>query len=136
MASVPARDGCVVDSEPLAGLLSGFVEHWNRTRSPDAGRFTKSATTKRTEVTQVRVLEYLANETGVAEGTIEKLLHRDRTTGKLSPRTRSTELRIADPLVAAIGCPEAFHDGTLVIRENELAKKEERAACCRGSLGH
>lgn len=137
MSTVPARDGCVVDSEPLAGLLNGFVQEWNRTRSADAGRYKttpRMAGRHRSEVAQVRVLEYLATETGLSEGTIEKLLHRDSTTGRLSPRTRSTELRIADPLVTVIGCPEVFHDGTLQIRENPQAAPEDRAACCRGSL--
>lgn len=137
MATAPARDGCVVDSAPLAGLLNGFVQEWNRTRSADAGRYKttpRHAGRHRSEVAQVRVLEYLATETGLSEGTIEKLLHRDSRTGMLSPRTRSTELRIADPLVTVIGCPEAFHDGTLTIRENRQAKAEDRAACCRGSL--
>lgn len=133
MTSVPARDGCVVDSGPLAGLLSGFVDDWNRTRSADAGRFSKSLT-KRTEVSKVRALAYLSDETGVPEGTIEKLLHRDRRTGELAPRTRTTELRIADPIVAAIGCIHAFHDGTLDIKPNPQASPADRASCCGGSL--
>lgn len=125
-----SRDGCVVATEPLADLLSGFAVRWRTHRPATAGRFAPRQ--QRTEVPFLGPVDWLAAETrrndpagrGVSPGTIERII------GK---RSRVTELRTADALVSAIGCPEAFHDGTLEIAPNPSASPRERAACCSGS---
>lgn len=58
---------------------------------------------------------------GIPEATIE---------GVIGRRHRTTELRIADALVAAIDAPQAWHDGTLKVRPNPRATPERRASCC------
>lgn len=63
------------------------------------------------------------------EGVPPRAIHK-----VLRKQYRTTELRIADPLVAAIEHTEAFHNGTLTIRANPKAAPEDRAACCSGSL--
>lgn len=126
-----ARDGCVVRTEPLADLLTGFVSRWRVHRPATAGQFT--STERGSAVSAVGPVAWLEQETrqhdpdrrGVPAGTIERIM------GRRSP---TTELRTADALVSAIGCPEAFHDGTLEIRPNPCATPRERAACCGGSL--
>jgi hypothetical protein len=116
------RDGCVVDAGDLAVLLRGFVARWNVERSVTVGRF--AGRDRRTDVSPVGALKWLSAETGLAEGTIENIVR---------GRNHSTELRIADALVVAIGRPYAFHDGTLTIRPNPSAPAAARAACCSGS---
>lgn len=102
-----ARDGCVVETESLSALLAGG----SRSRSTAW----LAEATRRQDPLGV----------GIPEATIENVV---------SARFRTTELRIADALVAAIGRPEAFHDGTLEVRPNPTASREARAACCGGSL--
>jgi hypothetical protein len=117
--TVAARDGCVVDSAPLSSILGDFVEEWKRTRPADT-RFSRN------EIPVVSPIEYLSLETGIPERTIKNVV---------KGAYRTTELRIADALVAAIGRPEVFHDGTLSPFENPLADKETKARgeCCGGS---
>lgn len=124
-----SRDGCVVDSQPLAGILIPFIDEWVRERPSTGGRFERGA---RTEVESVTATGWLSQETGISERTIQNLTRRDES-GSPAPQAKTTELRIADPLVAAVGRPEVFYDGTLEIRENPLAKKNVRAACCSSS---
>lgn len=127
-----ARDGCVVPTEPLAAILGGFVTRWNRDRPSIGGKFTSAE--RRTEVTHVGAVAWIAEETrrndpeggvGIPQNTIENIV---------AGRYRTTELRVADAIVTAIGCPEVFHDGTLEIKPNPSASREARAACCGGSL--
>jgi hypothetical protein len=124
-----ARDGCVVETGPLAELLRGFVDSWGLTRPSTAGRFT--AASRRTEVSPVGAVTWLAAETrrqdpagrGIPEGTIQNIVR---------GRHRLTELRTADALVTALERPEVFHDGTLRIRPNPSAPAALRASCCGG----
>lgn len=118
-------------TEPLAEMLDGFVNRWRSTRPSTAGRF--AARQQRTEVAFVSPIDWLAEESrrhdpdgrGVSPGTIERIRGR---------RSRTTGLRAADALVAALGCPEVFHDGTLEIRPNPCASPSEQAACCGGAV--
>lgn len=126
--TVRARDGCVVDSAPLAGLLLPFIDRWTQSRPATAGRF---ATGGNREQQPVTATGWLSAETGVSERTIQNIVKRDKDTGESKPLARTTELRIADALVAAVGRPEAFYDGTLEVRENPLADAQSRAACCK-----
>lgn len=98
-------------------MLRGFVDRWQVERPQSGG-----AGVRQTETTVAHVgpLKWLAAETGIPERTI---------TNVVRGRGRTTELRIADALVMALGHPEAFHDGTLEIRASSRAK----APCC-GSL--
>lgn len=125
---VAERDGCVVPTEPLAGLLGGFVTDWRRGREETRGRFARSTDALRTEVPAIRAIEWLAVETGIPEETINSVLR---------ARRKTTELRIADALMMAIGRPDVFVDGdppTLPIMANRLASSRARAECCGGSL--
>lgn len=125
------RDGCVVDSEPLARVVTGFVSDWKRGRPSVGGQFGASQV-RRVDVESTSALDWLSEATGIPRGTIENLTVRGRD-GKLG-RSRTTELRIADPIVAALGRPELFHDGTLEVKPNPHAKAKYRKACCGGSL--
>lgn len=99
-----ARDGCAVSTGPLSVFLHGYVGDDERA----VGR--------------------LARETGLHKNQVGKLL------GRARPTSRYTELRVADRLLAAIGHPEALHDGTLMIEPNPIASAAARANCCSGSL--
>lgn len=128
-----SRDSCVVDTAPLAQLLQGFITTWNVSRpavarggTSNGGRFTPRAERPVEEVGMVSAVSWLAAETGVPESTIEKVAR---------GRSKTTELRIADPLVQALDRPQAYHDGTLTIRPNPLAPRTVRARCCGGSGG-
>lgn len=123
-----SRDGCVVETEPLAHLLRGFVTSWNRRHEPTAGRFSDR---RSVAVRQVTAVEYLEQETirhrqPVPRATIQNIV---------AARYRTTELRVADALVTAIECPQAWYDGTLVVRPNPAAPKAVRASCCGGFNG-
>lgn len=107
--TVAARDGCVVDGEPVAGMLNLFVDRWERTRPKSTGHRSGRPAD---EVTNVRALEWLSENSGVSEWTIKKVMTGDRET---------VDLGVADALVAAVGRPEAFYDGTLHV------------SCCGGS---
>jgi hypothetical protein len=133
----------VVPSEPLAHLLHGFVEDWKRQRPTTSGQF--AAGNRRTQEREtLSAVEYLALETrrtaqrhdpaaqGVLPSTIENLLARDPA-GRPRPRSRVTELRVADALVAAVGRTEAMYDGTLPVQPNPNASRAAQA-CCSGSL--
>jgi hypothetical protein len=122
-STVAARDGCVVSGASLSGLLSGFVTRWERSRNGDG------SVNYASEIPTVSAIEWLAGETGIPERTIKNVVN---------GAYHTTELRIADALVAAVGCPEAFYDGTLEVSPNPLADRKARAACrtcCGGSTG-
>lgn len=104
--TVAARDGCVVDSDPLAAILSGFVGSWERTRPKSEGH-------QRRAVRPVGAIEWLVSESGVSEYRIQKVLDGSEA---------QVDLGVADALVAAVGCPEVFYDGTLEVK-----------GCCGGS---
>jgi hypothetical protein len=115
------RDGCVVATEPLAALVTAFVEAWRVNRPSTGGRFGDA---DRVEVPTLGAIAWLANESGVKPDTIQNVASR---------RYRTTELRVADAIVSALGCPQVFHDGTLTIRPNPSAPRAARMACCGGS---
>lgn len=100
--TVPARDGCVVESAPLSLVLNGFVDVWQRTRPNDGYRG------KKVDVSTVKAVEWLSAASGVSERAIRDLMKLKRPT---------TDLVVADALIAAIGCPQVFYDGTLEVRE-------------------
>lgn len=122
-----ARDGCVVPTEPLAHMVVGFVSQWKDQHPSTSGRFARGG---RRQTRSVGPLEWLSTETGVPRRTIANLTARNKN-GRLG-RNDTTELRIADALVSAIGHPEAFHDGTLplmVNRNADLGAKDECRRC-------
>jgi hypothetical protein len=112
-----ARDGCVVETAPLAEIMHRFVDNWNRERPSEGGQ----------KDGPISAIEWLAKETGVPSSTLENIARRP-------PRNQTTELRIADPIVQALGYPFAFHDGTLTVRPNPQAPRSARMSCCGGSL--
>lgn len=130
--TVAARDGCVVDAIPLAGILIPFMDSWARERPSTGGRF-EAGREHRTAVETITATAWLAAETGVSERAIENITRRDPETREPSPRVETVELRDADPLVAAIGRTDVFWDGTLEVKPNPKASKKARAACCGGA---
>lgn len=131
-----ARDGCVVPTEPLAHALGGFMRERNRLVGSGTGRFGHRAAPAKQEapVPLVGAYEWLEAETrlhdpdgrGVSRKTIKRIV---------GGQTTITDYRIADMLVAAIGRPELFHDGTLEVFENPHASRDSpRDICCGRQL--
>lgn len=118
--TVPARDSCAVAAEPLQTVLGDFVDAWTKQRPNDGGRF---AGGKRTEIRNLRAVEWLATESGVPERTIKSIVRGGGTTA-------SVELRVADALMRAVGHPELLRDGSLTIFPNPRAPRLHRARCC------
>lgn len=116
------RDGCAVDAYAVAALLQTFVRDWNRERPPTEGKFEGRAA--RDRIDAVRPYDYLSEQTGIKPRTLERLA---------AARSRHVELRVADQIVAALGCPQVFQDGTLTIVPNPTALASVRAGCCGGS---
>lgn len=119
----------MVESAPLAKMLLEFMADWNKKRPPNAGRFANG------DPARLGPVEWLSAETALSRGTISNLTTFvvDVATGQARPRYRTTELWIADLIVAALNCPEVFHDGdppTLVIYRNPAVKREEGRECC------
>jgi len=126
--TVQARDSFIVETEQLCEVIGGFVSTWNRQRPPESpGRITGRDGTDlvRASVSTVTAVDWLTQESGISGWVIK---------GILSRRTRHTELRVADPLVAAAGCPEAFYDGRLEIRDNPAASAATRAQVSQMTL--
>jgi hypothetical protein len=129
-------DPCVVESEPLRGMLNEFVDRWNLTRTATrTGTSFRSAVDRVAAPTtadvraraQLGALAWLSQQTGVPVSTIQNIARPRR------PKYRTTELRVADPLVAAMNRPEAFQDRTLEVTPNPRAPANVRARCCGGS---
>lgn len=124
-AVTTVRDGCLVPTEPLAAVLNEFISHWNQERPQRGGQF---ASPGEEVVSPVRAYGWLAENSGVAEATISRIV---------GLRSNGTELRIADALVQAIERPELFYDGeppTLPIYPNPMASAADRISCCGGSI--
>lgn len=117
------RDGCCVETAPLARVLEEFVDDWRRKRPPTSGRYNGGRET--TDVEPIGPYAWLALDTGLREAEIRRVRNPERRP--------LTELRVADALVASIGEPGMFLDGTLNIRPNRRARPERRAECCGGS---
>lgn len=96
-----------VRGAPLQALLVAFIDRWTQERPTgrrsrgESGRWTTDSTSS-----FVTAVDYLVSESGVPRATIQRL-----TSGRMALAREST----ADALVAAIGCPQAFHDGTLQV---------------------
>lgn len=113
-----ARDGCVVPTEPLAAMIGSFVREWRRTRPDTRGQFKPAASPGPVTLT---AYDWLHLKTGVPKRSLENIA---------AGRYPTTELRVADLIVSAIGRPEAFYNGTLEVRPNPLAARAAQAACC------
>lgn len=117
-------DGCLVPTAPLSVVVSEWLSQWNHDRPQTAGRFSSAYGDA---VCPIRGVDWLADESGVPEGTIQRIV---------SQRSRGTELRIADALVQAIDRIDLFNDGdppTLQIYANPSAPIADRLSCCGGS---
>ena len=101
-------------------MLRHFVVAWTATRPTTGGSGARVAV----DVPFISPLQWLSNETGIPKKTVQNVMR---------GRAITTELRVADALIAAIGCPEALHDGTLEILPNTNATKKAQATCCSGS---
>lgn len=126
-AAPVARDAFVVCTEPLSGLVCGFVDRWHAERPPTNGQFATGDT--RVEGT-LSAIQYLEEKTQLPRKAIASVTTRDED-GRPCGRSATTELRVADALVAAIGSPEAFSNGTLRVFE----RSEARRGCCGGLNG-
>jgi hypothetical protein len=117
------RDVCVVGTGPLSAMLVGFVDDWNRSRPSTGGRFL-GGSQRESAVEPFGAIEWLSQETGVPAKTIQNI-------ARTPPRSRVTSLGVADALVAALGHPEAWHDGTLEV--TPATKAARASGCCGGS---
>lgn len=108
--TVASRDSFVVNSEPLSGILVGFVSQWERDR-PKARGHTHGRPAD--EIVNVRATEWLSATSGIPEWKIKEVMRQ---------KTPTTTLRIADALIAAVGCPEVFYDGTLTVLDEIAAE--------------
>jgi hypothetical protein len=112
-------DDCVVETAPLAGIVTEFIDRWRKERpTPNSGRL--NATEDDSIV--MGAYEYLTEKSEIPVERIRSIQNAKR-------RQPVTELRVADALVAAAGRPEVFYDGTLTIR----ARDGSRGDCCGGS---
>jgi hypothetical protein len=111
------RDPCVVDTEPLAEIVRTFASNWRRSRPSISGRYDGQGL--RVAVEPIGPYEALAAQTGLPESRITSLLN--------PARKPTTELRVAEAIVAAIGEPGMFYDGTLTVRPNPRARRERQA---------
>lgn len=114
------RDPCVVNAQPLAEMLQSFVMNWERTRPCTTGQFSSSG---RADVSAIGAISWLHQETGLPKRTIQRLAAGQRKT---------TELRVADALVNALGLEHEFSEltGSLQVMPNPRASASARAACC------
>lgn len=111
----PIPDEHVVETVPLAHAIEEFVTGWRRERPMRGSGFREPDPS---DVEPVSPLAWLATETG---------LSRDQIRAASRPAENpDTELVVADALVAAIGQPGMFYDGTFTIRQNPRR-------CCGGS---
>lgn len=111
------RDPCVVDTAPLSQLVRSYADGWRRSRPSLKGRkHGRVDLLSKGYVEPVGPYEYLATATGLPETKI-------RAVGNPN-RNPTTELRVAEAIVAAIGEPGMFYDGTLTVRPNPRARRD------------
>ncbi len=94
-----ARDGCVVDSEPLAGILIPFIETWARERPATGGQFAAGTEESRVDVEVVTATAWLSAETGVSVRTIRNITARVPA---------EVELRVVDVRGNCCGSPDGL----------------------------
>lgn len=112
----PEPDKLAVDTVPLAGILTEFVTGWKRDRPMRGSGFRRIDPS---DVEPVPAMAWLERETGLSRED----LRRAQRPGDHP----YTELGVADAIVASIGEPGMFHDGTLSVVGNP------RHGCCGGS---
>lgn len=146
------RDGCVVDTAPLSGLIRQYVTRYEASsrepalvdrlgrvngggRGPRAAGGKFAAGSSRGSVSAIEALHERTVEIAARVPAAGLQPVQPATIRKVMNATyRTTELRIADMLVTAIERPDAFHDGTLTVRPNPQADPRTRLSCCGGSL--
>lgn len=121
-----AHDECVVDAEPLARILSDYIDRCERDRPPPIARYVGAAA----DPCYLDPVAWLAQESGVPLKTVRNLT-RKTSSGRRAPRYSTTELRIADALVCAIGMPGALSPGGPLQPRGRSPKHD--GACCGGS---
>lgn len=115
------------------------MRRWQRDRPETTARLAGTAASQ-SDTTPLTAYEYLEVQTardgspvGIPRHYIEGIVR------SLDPDRKvrvagHVELAVADRLLAAIGRPDAFHDGAVTVVENPYASRESRATCC-GGLG-
>lgn len=107
------RDPCVVDTAPLSSLVQSFVEGWLEKRPSLGGmKHGRGYLLAKGMVEPVGPYEWLSAETGLSQSRLRAVR---------AGRYPTTELRVADAIVASIGEPGMFTDGTLTVRANPYA---------------
>lgn len=105
-----------METAPLSALVAEFVSDWRRTRPSRRNRFDTDGAE---QIEPVGPYEWLATATGLPESTLRAVRN---------PRRQPlTELRVAESLVAAIGEPAMFRNGTLTVIPNPKATPELQA---------
>jgi hypothetical protein len=97
----------------LTPALSEFVTSWRRTRPMRGSGFRKA---EPGDIEPVSPLTWLVTETALERKDITSAF-RFEANGTVTARGETVDLNVADALVAAIGEPGMFHDGTLAVRE-------------------
>lgn len=126
-----AHDECVVDAAPLTEILGSFIDRWERDRPSPPTRYGRTGSVVPAAPAFVDPVTWLASESGLPEKTIRNLT-RVGADGTRRPRYRTTELRIADALVCAIGYPDALSEGGPLQARGRHPSADGR--CCTGSL--
>jgi hypothetical protein len=132
-------DPCCVETAPLSRLIGDFASDWRATRRPRPNGYCARPSLWNDEPETTSVEPILPYEWIAAEAS--HVLARDgwalpaESVRKLrNPRRYPlAELRVADAIVAAIGEPGMFYDGTLVIFPNPRLPAIRAAECCGGS---
>lgn len=109
-------DGLVVETAPLSALLAEFVGTWRRGRPSIRSQHARAGASI---VEPVGPYQWLATDTGIPETTLRAVRN--------PKRQPVTELRVAEALVASIGEPGMFYDGTLTVKANPKATPERQS---------
>jgi hypothetical protein len=125
---VADKDPCAVDTQPLSEMLQRYIADWERERprkrQVTGGTFAADGGRVDLGTVPLGAINWLAQETRLPYSTISRIAAGGR---------RTTELRVADALVSAIGRPDAFYC-ELTVRPNPMAPADVRSRCCSGSL--
>ena len=69
---MPTHDECIVDAEPLARLVTGFVDRWEHDRPAPVSRYGRNGSAA-ADCGYMDALTWLATESGVLRKTIANL---------------------------------------------------------------
>lgn len=129
-----------MQTSQLACVLDEWIGRWERDH-PDlaTGTSRRGAGRRQNELGQLNGNDAVGAVTILHERTVlldpaGRGVPRPSIENVVYSRWRTTELRTADLLVAAVERPEAFWDGSLAVIPNPNASASAQRECCGGSL--